>query len=250
MRPYHPAFIIIALCSAISVEAAQLLPIKINGLNKTLELEVRSVIDLPESSSKGIEVSEGRLVYYINSLNALVEDSLEPHGYYHAKVSNSIVRNGQDVQIIINIDLGEPVRVRQQNLKIDGPGNKDRFMGFWLEAFEPKPEAIFNHDIYETNKAFVSQAFLDRGYFDQNNSIHEVRVTRAENSADINLVWDSGIRYRFGAVLFEGNHFEPGLIEQLIKFEKGNYYSQPQIMRFHESLSKLNYFSTIEIVPD
>lgn len=250
MRPFHPAFIIIALCSTVSVEAAQLLPVKISGLDKALELEVRSVIDLPESSSKGVEVSEGRLVYYINSLNALVEDSLEPHGYYHAKVSNNMVRNGQDVQITIDIDLGEPVRVRQQNLKIDGPGDKDRFMGFWLEAFEPKPGDIFNHDTYETNKAIISQALLDRGYFDQNNSTHEVRVTRAENSADINLVWDSGIRYRYGAVRFEGNHLEPGLIEQLIKFEQGKYYSQPQIMRFQESLSKLNYFGAIEIVPD
>lgn len=250
MRSLQSAFIVIALFPAVSAQAAQLLPVKINGLDKQLEAEVRSVIALPESSGEGVEISEGRLSYYINSLNALVEESLEPHGYYHAQVKNNLIRTGDAVQITIDIDIGAPVRVRQQNLKIDGPGSSDRLIGFWLESFEPKKDDIFNHDIYETNKASITQALLDRGYFDQNNTTHEVRVTRAENSADINLVWDSGIRYRFGAVRFEGNQFEPGLIEQLINFERGKYYSQPQIMRFQESLSKLNYFSSIEIVPD
>lgn len=250
MRPLFPALILFILCSASSLEAAQLLPVKINGLDKALELEVRTAIALPESSGNGIEISEGRLSYYLNSLNTLVEDSLEPHGYYHAKVQTSNARNQQEVQVTIDIVLGEPVRVNKLNLQIEGPGNKDRFMGFWLESFSPKLGDIFNHDTYETNKAIISQALLDRGYFDQSNSIHEVRVTRAENSAEINLVWDSGIRYRFGEVRFVGNQFEPGLIEQLVKIEQGKYYSQAQVLRLQESLSKLNYFGSIEIVPD
>lgn len=250
MRSITSALLIFALYTSNEAQAMQLMPIKINGLNKELEQEVRAVIALPGSNSKGLDISDGRLGYYTNSLKLLVEDSLEPHGYYHAQVQINLVRNQQEAVITIDIVLGEPVLVRQQNIKFEGPASNDRFMGFWLESFEPQIGDIFNHDIYETSKLDISQALLDRGYFDQDNTIHEVRVTRAENSADINLVWDSGIRYRFGDVRFEGNFFEPGLIEQLVGFEKGRYYSQSQIFRLHESLSKLNYFSTIEIIPD
>jgi translocation and assembly module TamA len=250
MRPITSAFFILALYTVSPAQATQLLPVKINGLNIELEKEVRTVIALPESNIKGVEISDGRLGYYANSLKSLVEDSLEPHGYYHAKVKTNLVRNQQEAQITIDIDLGEPVRVRQQNIKFEGSASKDRFMGFWLESFEPQRGEIFNHDIYETSKLDIGQALLDRGYFDQNNTIHEVLVTRAENSADINLVWDSGVRYRFGEVRFEGNHFRPGLIEQLVGFEQGKYYSQSQVFRLHESLNKLNYFGSINIIPD
>uniref|UniRef100_UPI0037C0EAAA autotransporter assembly complex family protein n=1 Tax=Arenimonas sp. TaxID=1872635 RepID=UPI0037C0EAAA len=153
-------------------------------------------------------------------------------------------------QIIIDVAPGEPVKVRDVALQVDGDGSKDRFIGFWLEGFEPAQGEVFNHGLYEENKAQISQALLDRGYFDMRNSVHEVRVTRAAQSADINLAWDSGIRYRYGNVRFEGHEFETGLLEQLVNFEPGNYYSQPQINRLQESLAKLNYFSSIEIVPD
>ena len=208
MRSITSALLIFALYTSNEAQAMQLMPIKINGLNKELEQEVRAVIALPGSNSKGLEISDGRLGYYTNSLKLLVEDSLEPHGYYHAQVQINLVRNQQEAVITIDIVLGEPVLVRQQNIKFEGPASNDRFMGFWLESFEPQIGDIFNHDIYETSKLDISQALLDRGYFDQDNTIHEVRVTRAENSADINLVWDSGIRYRFGDVRFEGNFFE------------------------------------------
>jgi translocation and assembly module TamA len=250
MRPFIPAFILFALCSAGSLKAAQLLPVKINGLDKQLEKDVRSVIALPESKIKGLEISEGRLGYYVNSLKSLVEDSLEPYGYYQAQVKTTLQRNQQEAQITIDIVLGEPVLVRQQNIQLQGAASNDRFMGFWLESFEPQIGDIFNHDIYETSKLDINQALFDRGYFDQNNTVHEVRVTRAENSADINLVWESGIRYRFGEVRFIGNFLEPSLIEQLVNFEQGKYYSQSQVFRLQESLSKLNYFGNIEIVPD
>lgn len=250
MRLKSSAFTIFALCLANSVQAAQLMQVKINGLDKELEQEVRSVIALPESNTVGVEISEGRLSYYINSLKSLVEDSLEPHGYYHAKVQINLVRNQQEAQIAIDIILGEPVRVRQHNIKFEGNASNDRFMGFWLESFEPQKGEIFNHDIYETSKLDISQALLDRGYFDQENTIHEVRVTRAEMSADIDLIWNSGVRYRFGEVKFEGNNFRPGLIEQLVGFEQGKFYSQSQVFRLHESLSRLNYFGSIEIIPD
>uniref|UniRef100_UPI0026392BE4 autotransporter assembly complex protein TamA n=1 Tax=Arenimonas sp. GDDSR-1 TaxID=2950125 RepID=UPI0026392BE4 len=250
MRPFLPLLLVFGYCT--SVPAAELLPVKINGLekDKTLEQVVRRAVALPEAQGKGETVSEGRLGYYVSNINRLVEDSLEPLGYYHPQVSSRLEREGNSAQIIVDVAPGEPVKVRDVTLHVDGDGSKDRFIGFWLEGFEPVQGQVFNHGLYEENKAEISQALLDRGYFDMRNSVHEVRVTRATQSADIDLGWDSGIRYRYGAVRFEGHKFEPGLLEQLVNFETGKYYSQPQINRLQESLAKLNYFSSIEIVPD
>lgn len=232
--------------------AAELLPVEINGLDPELQAYVRAAIDLPESkgNAKGVEISEGRLGYYLTSLVDLTETALEPLGYYSPEVTSRLERNGNVVKIILNIKLGPAVSVRQKDVSVEGAASKDRVIGFWLEGFEPNVGDPFKHGLYEENKAQINQALFDRGYFDQQNTRHEVRVTRAEQAADVNLHWQSGIRYRYGPVRFEGNHLRTGLLDKLINFEQGKPYSQPQINRLQESLTKLDYFNAVEIVPD
>jgi translocation and assembly module TamA len=242
--------VLLMLISAATAGAAELLPVKINGLDETLERHVRSAIALPESKTSGAAISEGRLSYYVNNINAMVEDSLEPLGYYQAKVSSRIERDQDRVQLIIDVQLGDAIRVRNLQVKVEGPAADDRVIGFWLEGFEPRQGQVFSHGLYESNKASITQALLDRGYFEQRNTVHKVEVTRATGSADIDLQWDSGVRYNFGAVRFEGHVFEPGLLDQLVNFEQGKPFSQTQINRLQESLAKLNYFSLIQITPD
>lgn len=250
MRPLITFLSLLLLISASRSEAAELLPVKINGLDESLTRYVQTAIDLPETRGKGISISEGRISYYLGNIDALVENTLEPLGYYQPVISTRSERQQDKVQIIIDVKLGEQVRVRDSSIRVEGAAGKDRFIGFWLEGFEPAKGDVFNHGLYETNKASITQALLDRGYFDQSNPVHLVQVTRASNSAAIDLVWDSGPRYRYGAVHFEGHDFEPGLLDQLVNFEPGKPYSQPQINRLQESLGKLNYFSSIHIVPD
>lgn len=242
---------LLCLCAVPSAAmAVELAPVKINGLDKKLEAHVRSAIALPEDAGKTLQISDGRLSYYMGTLNTLVEDSLEPMGFYDVRVDSRLERTGDAAQIIIDVALGDPVRVRDSELRVDGPAGNDRIIGYWLEGFTPAVGDVFEHASYEASKADITQALLDRGYFEQNLAVHEVRVTRASQSADINLVWDSGPRYRYGGIRFEGNSFEPGLLEQLVGFEEGQYYTQTQINRLQESLSKLGYFSAIQIVPD
>jgi translocation and assembly module TamA len=250
----RPILLSIAFFFALAAEAgaAELLPVEINGLNAELQAYVRTAIDLPENKgkAKGVEISEGRLGYYVNNIVNLAETALEPLGYYSPEVKSRLQRNGTQVKIILDITLGPFVAVRQKAVVVEGAASKDRVIGFWLEGFEPEVGDPFNHGLYEDNKALINQALYDRGYFDQQNTRHEVRVTRAEQAADVDLQWQSGVRYRYGPVRFEGNHLRPGLLDKLVNFEQGNPYSQPQINRLQESLTKLDYFNGIEIVPD
>ena len=250
----RPILLSIAFFFALAAEAgaAELLPVEINGLDAELQAYVRTAIDLPENKgkAKGVEISEGRLGYYVNNIVNLAETALEPLGYYSPEVKSRLERNGNQVKIILDITLGPVVAVRQKAVVVEGAASKDRVIGFWLEGFEPDVGDPFNHGLYEDNKAQINQALYDRGYFDQQNTRHEVRVTRAEQAADVDLQWQSGVRYRYGPVRFEGNHLRPGLLDKLVNFEQGKPYSQPQINRLQESLTKLDYFNGIEIVPD
>src|SRR3546814_5527465 len=95
-----------------------------------------------------------------------------------------------------------------------------------------------------------SDLLAERGYFDADFASHRVEVTRADNAADIDLVWSSGDRYDMGHVDFEQTPkriVREDLLRKLVYWEEGQYYHQGRLDRLRESLVALDYCSRIDI---
>ncbi len=160
---------------------------------------------------------------------------------------------GSDVTVRITVDPGAPVRVRNADIAIIGPGNADRYLADDLDDFVPRGGSRFDHAEYEASKTRITRRLAERGYFDADLSSHRVEVTRAAASADIDLVWSSGERYAMGATTFTQEP-EPvvhaRLLENLVYWEEGRYYHQGRLDRLRTSLTALDYFSRIDIRSD
>ncbi|KRG68268.1 autotransporter assembly complex protein TamA [Pseudoxanthomonas dokdonensis] len=154
------------------------------------------------------------------------------------------------VDITIHVQLGEPVRVRNANLRLEGPGEDDRYLKQDLAAFTPLPGQRFDHTVYETSKLKIVNRLAERGYFDSDFLTRRVEVTRAEHAADIDLSWATGIRYDMGPTRFNQDYFDAGLLEQLVYWDEGSYFHQGKLDRLRESLVGLDYFSNIDIRTD
>ena len=156
------------------------------------------------------------------------------------------------VSVTIAVQLGAPVRVRNADLAIIGEGGQDRYLKQDLGAFTPRSGAVFDHALYEASKARISRRLAERGYFDADFASRRVEVTRAQNAADIDLVWNSGDRYDMGVVTFEQTPqriIRESLLEKLIYWKEGEYYHQGRLDRLRKSLVSLDYFSRIDIEP-
>lgn len=156
------------------------------------------------------------------------------------------------ITVTVTIDKGEPVKVRRSDIAILGAGSDDRYLNQDLEAFRPGPDQVFNHELYEASKTKITRRLAERGYFDADFSSRRVEVTRAEHAADIDLVWTSGQRYDMGPITFEQTPkriIRDSLLERLVYWEQGSYYHQGKLDRFRESLSRLDYFASIDIEP-
>jgi translocation and assembly module TamA len=154
------------------------------------------------------------------------------------------------VDVVITVEPGEPVRVRHADIAILGEGRDDPYLGDELDAFVPGPGSVFFHPDYESSKARISRRLAERGYFDAAFSSRRVEVTRADRAADIELVWTSGPRYDMGPTRFEQAPREvvdPSLLERLVYWDEGDYYHQGRLDRLRTSLSRLDYFSRIDI---
>jgi translocation and assembly module TamA len=154
------------------------------------------------------------------------------------------------VTVTIQVDPGEPVRVRNADIAILGEGAGDRYLKEDLGAFTPNEGAVFNHATYEASKTRITRRLTERGYFDADFTAHRVEVTRADQAADIELVWTSGDRYDMGPTTFTQapkRIIRESLLEKLVYWEEGEYFHQGRLDRLRKSLVALDYFSRIDI---
>jgi translocation and assembly module TamA len=232
-----------------AARALELVEVRVQGL---ADEEMRDNIDDALSlqrlnPNRRKSLSESRLSYLVRRAPGEVRGALEPFGYYGPAVEMQVLRDGEAVTVLVDVDLGEPVRVRGRDLALTGAASDDSVLMRRLERFRPRTDQPFHHGVYEDSKAAMDRALAERGYFDARLATHRVEVSRAQRSADIFLAWDSGERYRLGEASFEGHAFRPGLLEKLVPWTPGDLYSQSELLALQKSLTELDYFSAVDI---
>lgn len=256
--PPRPAIaaVLMTLCGA--AHAAKIGDVRVEGLDEAMTTNVVVALSLEEA--RGKQVSDARLDYLLQVAEDETREALEPFGHYSpviriATVPASLEGLGEDapVDVRIVVDKGEPVRVRNAAVAIEGDGEDDRYLKQELDAFSPKAGDVFDHAQYERSKAFITRRLAERGYFDADFTTRRVEVTRAEKAADIDLRWDSGDRYDMGAITFDQGDkpiIRESLLRESIYWDEGDYYHQGRLDRLRKSLAALDYFSRIDISPE
>ena len=242
------AALLLITCGA--AEAATVRSVEILGLDEAMTENVREALSLVEAIGK--DVRGRRLGYLVREAEEETREALEPFGYYSPEITVERNRTEGGTDVVITVDPGEPVRVRDADIAIIGEGGRDRYLRQDLGAFQPDTGDVFNHALYEASKTRITRRLAERGYFDADFASHRVEVTRAENAADIDLVWTSGDRYDMGPVDFEQSPeriVRERLLRKLIYWEEGQYYHQGRLDRLRQSLVALDYFSRIDIQP-
>lgn len=192
---------------------------------------------------------ESRLEYLLDQAPRQARQALEPFGYYSPTVSVEAPRQDDHLSVTVHVQPGEPVRVRKADVVMEGWATEDGYIQDDLKAFKPASGEMFNHATYEASKVTITRRLSERGYFDADFIRRRVEITRAEHAADIDLAWDSGRRYDMGPVRFQDDYFRSGLFDPLVYWDEGSYYHEGKLDRLRESLTKLDYFSTIDIQP-
>jgi len=250
MRPPFILALLLAAAVAPAWARGTIDRVQIRGLENEEAMEHNVRLALGVNDAVGKTQGESRLEFLLLSAERETRQALEPFGYYSPTITIDSPRDANDrIVVTVNVDRGDPVRVRDSNVAIAGPGGEDQYLARDLAAFRPRVGEVFNHPTYEASRDGISRRLAERGYFDADFMEREVRVTRADFAADIDLVWDSGFRYDMGPTTFHQDFFRPGLLDKLVTWEEGSYFHQGKLDRLRQSLVKLDYFSAIDIQP-
>jgi translocation and assembly module TamA len=246
MRPWIG---LLLLLFAACADAETITAVEVRGLDEAMTANVRRQLAIVDSV--GRELSPRRLDYLLEEAEGETRRALEPFGYFSPEIRVERAE-GDAGPVVVTVILGEPVKVRNANIAILGPGADDPALKRAVEAFAPAEGAVFDQVRYELNKALVTRQLADRGYFDADFASRRVEVTRTLQAADIDLRWDSGPRFALGAIRYEQVPkpvLRQSLLAQIATWDADTPYDQVRLDRLRESLQRLDYFSGIDIEP-
>lgn len=174
------------------------------------------------------------------------EKAAQALGYYQAQIDSEI-QDGETPRLIMKIQPGEPIRLRNVVVRIDGPAAS-------LKAFKvPKSDAlkagaVLNHGKYEDAKRLIQNQASRYGFFSGHFTQQRLAIDPRAGVADIELVFDSGPRYSLGKVAFSGDApFDEDLLKRMVPFKEDTPYDSQLIAELNQAMQSSGYFEGVRV---
>jgi translocation and assembly module TamA len=223
------------------------LALKIAGVSSQMEASVRGQLTLSQYLSR--EVTAAQVQRLLNRSDTEIAEALEPFGYYSPTIVHRFDVEGAELHVEFQVTPGEPVRVTELRIDIPADAAKIPAIARVLDAFAPARGMPLDHAAYERSKAAIGDALTSSGYLTSRIREHRVEVSRAARSARVHLSWECGVRYRFGPMRFPPTALSPALLNQMVPWKQGDYYSVDKVLELQKRLNDADYFSATTLQP-
>lgn len=172
--------------------------------------------------------------------------ALQALGYYHASVRPRVTGEDDAPVLQLDVTLGEPVLLDAVTLDISGAGQGAEYFKIPRSRYLAHG-AQLHHGHYEDTKSLLTNQALRHGYFSGEFLEHRLLIDVEENLADIILRYDTGERYRLGAVTFSDTPFDPKLLQRMVPFRTGVPYDADLVAEFNRELLSSGYFEAVQV---
>lgn len=230
----------LVLISSAAALAQSELDVRIKPSNDELKANIEGYIgDLGDRD-------EEALLRFSRGAEEQARKAAQALGYYQPQIE-STVKDGKSPRLVLSIDPGEPVRLRNVNIRILGPAAS-------LKSFRiPQssvlmPGAVLNHGHYDDAKRLIQNQASRFGFFSGRFTSQKLSVDPRAGVADIDLVYDSGPRYALGKVSFTGDTpFDDDLLQRMVPFKSGAPYDSELIAELNQALQSSGYFESVRV---
>lgn len=231
------------LCSTALAKAS--LDVKVTPANAAVKANIEAFI-----GSLG-DRDEIALRRYRRAAEEQARQAVQALGYYQAEIDSRVLP-GDDPRLQLDVVPGEPVRLRNVNVRVDGEASA-------LKAFRVpgskalKPGQPLNHGAYEDAKKLIQNQALRYGFFDGAFTSQRLDIDPRAGVADIELVYASGPRYDLGRVSFQGDTpFDEELLARLVPFSPDTPYDADLVAKLSQNLQASGYFDEVRVdaLPD
>ena len=232
-----------AQLNAANLMGKTILDIDIRGIDNIQQYDnAKTYLTLEKSVGEKIEQPD-YIQYLIENGREEIRRSQQPFGYYNSEVDAHVQDEGGGLRITYTVHQNQVTQLSKVNVQITGEAAQDEAFQEVLADNPLKQGGVLNHETYETYKARLAALASARGYFDAEFREHNVQVNPADNTAEVNLVLDSGMRYTFEAVDFNETPLDPNLLQRFVQFKPGQPYLSSDVATLQQDLQGSGYFA-------
>ncbi|KXG80320.1 autotransporter assembly complex protein TamA [Pseudomonas mosselii] len=218
--------------------------VRVKPANKALKSNIEGYI-----GSLG-DRDEEALLRFSRGAEEQTRKAAQALGYYQARVDTEVKPAGdkdKPAQLIIRVEPGEPVRLRNVTVRIDGPASELKVFRI-PDSKALRPGEQLNHGTYEDAKRLIQNQASRYGFFAGRFERQRLAVDPQAGVADIELVYQSGPRYRLGAVTFGGDApLDNDLLQRMVSFKPGTPYDSELIAELNNDLQSSGYFDSVRV---
>lgn len=218
----------------------------IEGGGDRLQDNIRSFIALTDEPC---DTPLWRLRARLRGLDDRVEKAGQALGYYRMSWERKLERNEDCWTLRLSLTPGEPVRMAQVNLALTGQGAEDPAFRELIKSFGLREGDPLNHGVYESAKARFGPLASARGYFDGRFDRARIQVSEDRQTAQLDLVYNTGPRYKFADIRISSESLDPDFIRRYLPFESGDSYDMDLLLELKNRLSSSDYFSRVDVRP-
>jgi len=224
------------------------LTVEVTGLDGALRENVLAHLSI-ERQREAPGLSGPRIEALHRRAPAEIRAGLEALGHYEPVIDAALERGEAGWNARYRVAPGPAVTVSEVDVRITGPGADDPVFTAAAAAFPLRAGDVLDHARYETGKQTLARLAAERGYFDARFVTSEVRVDVERRSARILVVYDSGSRYRFGALTLPDTALRRGFIERFVPFAPGDPYRAGDLLDLQAALTDSDYFQSVQVEP-
>lgn len=219
----------------------------LEGLNLDLEYNVRKYLSKIDCNIKYINKD-----FKAQLSNAIIF-ALKPFGYYNPTINFFInLKNSKNVDfytLIIKIDPGEAVKISSVNINISGEAKHDSDYQKLIKYSKYFVGKQLYHSDYEQLKSKLYNLAIYKGYFDAKIQNSQLIVIPSKHQCIWNINLDSGKRYIFEDIKFQGSQINSSYLKNICNIRLGEYYHAESIIELNKRLSSTNWFESIFTSP-
>lgn len=233
---------------------------------RAIAIELEIIDEIPTELQKNLKTSVQNIApptecivsnRYKQRLNDSLEQAFQGLSYYQFEIialepEINVRENTNRITCDrwrLSAKPGEPLKVASTDIQLQGDGKEFQPLIRNVAAFSLKQGDVFSHSSYEKGKSLIQNTAALNGYFDAGWQTAQVRVSKAANSADIQLIFNTGERYLFGELVNNLSASDKQLIDGFKPFAVGEAYSSDQLNLFSQRLKNSGYFQSVLVRP-
>jgi translocation and assembly module TamA len=238
--------VLLLVMVATGADAADRIEIDIQGVDREIADNVRGFLTLARYTERD-DLTDAQVRRLADRAVDEATDGLRPFGYYEPIIRSRTSRDDPRWIVRLKIQPGEPVRMDQVQVQLQGAGSSEPALLALAPASVLQPGKRLDHAAYDRLRADLLRTALELGYLDARLTRRELLVDPPNRTASAFLELDTGGRYSFGAVTVRQDVLDPELLQRFVRFQPGVPFSNARIRNTQFALEDSNFFSTVRI---